>query len=56
MGAKALSNCHPKKFYGSKGARRCRVCGKLCCCNDVDVNDVVLAKDLLLFVKCNVFS
>ena len=28
MGAKALSNAHPKKFYGSKGARRCRVCGK----------------------------
>jgi ribosomal protein S14 len=28
MGAKALSNAHPKKFYGSKGARRCRVCGE----------------------------
>ena len=27
MGAKALINCHPKTPNGSKGARRCRVCG-----------------------------
>lgn len=29
MGGKALLNTHPKKENGSKGARRCRVCGKL---------------------------
>ena len=27
MGAKALINAHPKNVLGSKGARRCRVCG-----------------------------
>lgn len=27
MGAKALINSHPKNVLGSKGARRCRVCG-----------------------------
>lgn len=25
--AKALLNSHPKSLLGSKGARRCRVCG-----------------------------
>lgn len=29
MGGKALLNSHPKQMLGSKGARRCRVCGKL---------------------------
>jgi small subunit ribosomal protein S29e len=28
MGGKNLLNAHPKNFLGSKGARRCRVCGK----------------------------
>ena len=28
MGAKSLLNAHPKKVLGSKGARRCRVCGE----------------------------
>lgn len=27
MGAKSLLNAHPKNVLGSKGARRCRVCG-----------------------------
>lgn len=27
MGAKALTNSHPKKVNGSKGSRRCRCCG-----------------------------
>ena len=26
MGAKALIYAHPKKPYGSRGARRCKVC------------------------------
>src|SRR5690348_16546207 len=30
MGAKALINAHPKNVLGSKGARRCRVCGEIC--------------------------
>lgn len=29
MGGKSLLNSHPKKVLGSKGARTCRVCGKL---------------------------
>ncbi len=28
MGAKSMINCHPKPANGSKGGRRCRVCGK----------------------------
>lgn len=28
MGSKALLNSHPKSESGSKGARKCRVCGK----------------------------
>jgi ribosomal protein S14 len=28
MGGKALLNSHPKQVLGSKGARRCRVCGE----------------------------
>lgn len=29
MGGKALINSHPKSISGSKGARRCRVCGRI---------------------------
>ena len=30
MGGKSLLNAHPKSVLGSKGARKCRVCGNQC--------------------------